>query len=102
MGCSELRAAELKAAPKRCEMFQKEPIYPGEVGAGSGWMRAGLRGPGSPAHGDVRSSEGLGLWCPGLSASLTAFPNTAWAARENSCSVSRQSVTLHPRSDSQV
>lgn len=29
MGCGELRAAKLKLDPKKCELFQKEPIYPG-------------------------------------------------------------------------
>lgn len=29
MGCSKLWAAVLKADPKRCELFQKEPVYPG-------------------------------------------------------------------------
>lgn len=77
MGRSELRAAELNAAPKRCELLQKEPIYPSEMGAGSGWMRAGLRGSGSPTHGDTQSSKGLGLWCLGFSASPTALPNAA-------------------------
>lgn len=59
MGCSKLRAAVLKADPKRCELFQKEPIYPwhgkAELAA-SGAAAAAASQPRAWGHAELRGA----------------------------------------------
>jgi len=75
MGCSKLWAAVLKADPKRCELFQKEPVYPG--------------------HGEAE------LAAPGGAVAAASQPH-AWGHAELQKAQARVPSPVHGESKSQV
>lgn len=83
MGCSKLRAAVLKADPKRCELFQKEPIYSrhgkAELAA-PGAAAAAASQPRARGHAELRRAQ---VRLSGLIWGFVDISHQVWTAWEN-------------------